>query len=698
MADLIEHNKCGNTHHTTVCDCDTDSTKRRQVREEDWRAVVERMFEGGGGFGSATPYGDPRWVTPVVLSGGFAAHRHAAALDKTSTDPRARNEYWVTAEGMGELSAMLDSGRYTLEHAENGVLLSVAWLMRQGRREDAAGILREIKPYMDKLAFFPTATETRLELSSETSVETVGGLLGTFEDRLRLSACAASKRFQRETAMRDAITVWLPIKWKLVALFLETIECEHVPDFARVSNGHLLRDSASGQPVHTTHPECPRHQGKRGCGWMLQTFPEGWLERAAALLAEIEAADAAAAEVPTPRHYGYTISKRTPPSVNGRVHGAKSSTALMIKVLTKCVREGPDSLGGLEVGNLRKIVAGLQARHGLPGSTEHDAWLAVVHAGLPKEKQYLKDIVKRLRMLNQNTGCDAATIEMLKEGMPPSVRSALDRLRIDTVGNLMDAGIITSGETLATAIWPLVSHAEAMAYDDPALRRLVYTSKKAFASRRSLLLTDLESQTRIDDLPWLRVLLATPVATDGTTRCNIAENILQEVVMQYVRHFPQTMFPNKPVQAFADLLKMADIDMMPVNEIASDIFEGRFSAKFAKSAEEAYSVIPVLYKRYFGMHTPEVCETLEDGCTTEAFTDLCYTMSGVKKPSWRMYMPPSEAGMVIEQMSILTTHNLYPLLLLAGFPFYQFDQRKACLLYTSPSPRDLSTSRMPSSA
>ena len=124
---------------------------------------------------------------------------------------------------------------------------------------------------------------------------------------------------------------------------------------------------------------------------------------------------------------------------------------------------------------------------------------------------------------------------------------------------------------------------------------------------------------------------------------------------------------------------MADIDMMPVNEIASDIFEGRFSAKFAKSAEEAYSVIPVLYKRYFGMHTPEVCETLEDGCTTEAFTDLCYTMSGVKKPSWRMYMPPSEAGMVIEQMSILTTHNLYPLLLLAGFPFYQFDQRKAVL-------------------
>ena len=37
-----------------------------------------------------------------------------------------------------------------------------------------------------------------------------------------------------------------------------------------------------------------------------------------------------------------------------------------------------------------------------------------------------------------------------------------------------------------------------------------------------------------------------------------------------------------------------------------------------------------------------------------------------------------------------------------GIPFYVMDLReefrKACLLYTSPSPRDLSTSRMPSSA
>ena len=34
----------------------------------------------------------------------------------------------------------------------------------------------------------------------------------------------------------------------------------------------------------------------------------------------------------------------------------------------------------------------------------------------------------------------------------------------------------------------------------------------------------------------------------------------------------------------------------------------------------------------------------------------------------------------------------------ARYPTFPYDINKACLLYTSPSPRDLSTSRMPSSA
>ena len=40
----------------------------------------------------------------------------------------------------------------------------------------------------------------------------------------------------------------------------------------------------------------------------------------------------------------------------------------------------------------------------------------------------------------------------------------------------------------------------------------------------------------------------------------------------------------------------------------------------------------------------------------------------------------------------------YKLEIIPGVEFSAFTQNKDCLLYTSPSPRDLSTSRMPSSA
>ena len=49
-------------------------------------------------------------------------------------------------------------------------------------------------------------------------------------------------------------------------------------------------------------------------------------------------------------------------------------------------------------------------------------------------------------------------------------------------------------------------------------------------------------------------------------------------------------------------------------------------------------------------------------------------------------------GSVDDGKSTLIGHILYDAKLIYA------DQEKACLLYTSPSPRDLSTSRMPSSA
>ena len=65
---------------------------------------------------------------------------------------------------------------------------------------------------------------------------------------------------------------------------------------------------------------------------------------------------------------------------------------------------------------------------------------------------------------------------------------------------------------------------------------------------------------------------------------------------------------------------------------------------------------------------------------------LVYEQAGCKKPVSRLWLSSMEDNAIREGFANLKPSTEYDAL-------YQ-----ACLLYTSPSPRDLSTSRMPSSA
>ena len=50
-------------------------------------------------------------------------------------------------------------------------------------------------------------------------------------------------------------------------------------------------------------------------------------------------------------------------------------------------------------------------------------------------------------------------------------------------------------------------------------------------------------------------------------------------------------------------------------------------------------------------------------------------------------------------MALLTVHTFPdPVLKQKALPVDEFDDKLSCLLYTSPSPRDVEESRMPSSA
>ena len=91
---------------------------------------------------------------------------------------------------------------------------------------------------------------------------------------------------------------------------------------------------------------------------------------------------------------------------------------------------------------------------------------------------------------------------------------------------------------------------------------------------------------------------------------------------------------------------------------------------------------------------PRLQKLIQDDKRVSRLIELSLKLEGLNRN-----VATHAAGVVIADKKLTETVPLYKdsasdLLL----PSTQFDMYSACLLYTSPSPRDLSTSRMPSSA
>ena len=83
------------------------------------------------------------------------------------------------------------------------------------------------------------------------------------------------------------------------------------------------------------------------------------------------------------------------------------------------------------------------------------------------------------------------------------------------------------------------------------------------------------------------------------------------------------------------------------------------------------------------------------------FSDPMADGPSIQAGSLRALKGGTKLGNVLEMAKTFRTHHPETPLILMGYynPIYIYGvERFICLLYTSPSPRDLSTSRMPSSA
>jgi hypothetical protein len=598
----------------------------------------------GGGF----PTGELLAEGPLLeheraLLARLGSPAEGAPLGAPEGALRARlNAYYLTEAGMGDLLAMLRSGRYRVGLPEEGALLAVAWLLADGGAEgaeEARAILDEIAPFFPRLRFYPLPHPRPLEASASVRVQDAGATVAQLE---------AVRERPVALRQREAAQVWAPLCDQLVQLFLETVDESGPP---------RVRLDPAGRPVRRANGSYEVEGG-----WPCQRYPDGWGARAGQLLAELESMRRTHQACRAPERAGRTLG--------------------LLRRLAQQCRERPQSLTGREVTHLRVLLAGATHKRGLPGSDRlrrlREGQLRQV--ARPSTRQLAEVLVERLRPLPPDGGLPSeeavqAVLAPPAGGrpFPTSLEMKVLRCWEAPLEGLLQRGVVTSGAALARLVPQFTAQSRAAAIDDPALRRLYGALYEAFRRRRSLLLLNLESQVRLQELPWVRPLEARRL--DAAGEREQARRLLQRVVRLTLGAFPQTILPNPLLREIGALADGAGLQLPLVEELAADIFMGEFGTKFLRAAQWAATRLEgTLYARYYDLPVARI-QALAGGAPARrgarispGFGDLCRERAqeqagagagsgaGAGTPGSRWSVASN--GTVIEQAQVLTTHNL----------------------------------------
>ncbi|MFD0399286.1 hypothetical protein ACFVHI_14555 [Kitasatospora sp. NPDC127121] len=622
----------------------TETRRSAEARVARWHAVLAGIADGRLTIGSRTPVaGLPAWVTPEVVRGGFATSAasaegplqpyecEAAALAGVAAERGALFAYCLTEPGLSRLYDLLDSGRYEAAVPEEAALLTVAWLVRAGDAAGALELVDVLEPFADRLRFTPRPSALPAPDSEAVHRRTVGDAVTTLTGRRPNAAVEAQ---------REALTVWQPFGDQLLAHWLETAEA----------------------------------------GRVLERTPDSaWLERGAMLLRRYD--ELAAAHTRCTKH-------RDPKENLGILRGALAETA------------AGRPLDARRLGLLRHAVASMVRRRGRPGSDRHTELRTrqAVQAAQPSHHDLAQLVLRRLSGLHQETGvADVAPLvadvsaheahtgnTRLPAGtpVPAAIRQVVEAALSAPLDTLVERGMVPSAEVLAELVPQLVAVTTSQSYPDETLRTLMAANYRAFRNRRSLLLSDLTGQVRVDELPWVRAVAGHRVGEDGRAPARTALHQLGELAVQA---FPGTLLPNPLVRELGVLARQAKLDAPFVEELAADIFTGTFTPKYLAAARAAAELLSgTLYERYYAIDyaavhdlaTAEAGEAYKAGKAGKAgkapargrrprsspgFTELCAQRAEVSG-GWSV----ASNGKIIEQAQILTTHNLATLVTRVG--------------------------------
>jgi hypothetical protein len=642
---------------TAAAHADPTLQERAAARAKSFLSLLQNLASGALRVGQRQPFADtPTWVTPEVMRGGFASGEHAAGgelraheaelakgIGATPASSRdVLNGHYLTREGLAKLGELLTLGNYRIDVPEEGALLTVRWLIDRHEYETAATLIETIEPFFDRLRFYPRPAEPSL---AEPTVGIEAPVLARSAHSLAegLRKKEPSKSVEM---MREHYEVWAPLTDAIVTLVLETVDGE--PPRFEVEGPE--RSIAGGMPF--------------------TRMPHDFEARRAALLADV-----AAARV---RHRRCQRVHRDS-EVLGMLTGALQALPCL---------EGGDRLR--LAARVRHRLAGFVAAHGMPGSDSHRTLRRSQVAG-PSHGRIARVLAERLTALAQpGEGLAredaAAAIQPIKTaeqretvppgtGIPKHLAARLAAAEEAPLASLLERGAVGSGEVLAMLLPQLTGPALATRFADAPARTLYAASYRAFRQRRSLLLLWLQHQVRFSELPWIAAL----ESCSDANPLPAVEETLRQLAAFAITAFPETITPNKLVSELAALAKVArpqsisgqtsaDEDAFPwlplVEEVASDIFMGTFSAKYLRAAQVAATLFRSLpggslYSRYYGLDGERILamnrlEAKWGVQTCPDFDAYCLELAALP-PSGN---PRARNGAMIEQAAILTTHNL----------------------------------------
>lgn len=600
---------------------DPATRARADARASAWVEVLQGMASGRLRIGSRTPVrGLPAWVTPQVVRGGFATGRATAGGPLEDYEREWADQvgvghsrallfgYFLTDPGLAALNQLLTTRTYEAIVAEEVALLTVAWLLRAGDRAAALELLEELAPFADRLRFAPRPSigaglpPDYLFLWSASQVKT------------RLDNKRASPPVE---AQREALAVWNPLADRFLALWWSTrddrgvVGTSFAVDWVKAALS-LLQEYDALKRVHT---RSGKHRNPKQNLWVLVAATRGQLE-------------------------GWRDDRLT-----GRLRVAVAD------MVAKRGTPGSESLQQLR--RVQAEVAAAPAHRELARLAASRLAAARGDEGLLDPSAYGHPVTKDE---SQRSGVWSGT------AMPRSVTASIARAQAAPLQDLVAAGAVPSAEVLASLIPSVTAATVSATYPDSDLGALMAAGYLAFRRRRSLLLLDLQKQVQFTELPWVDAVAAhgQPRRPDDTLQ------VVRQIGGMALDAFPGTILPNPLVRELNQLLTSAGLRAQLTEEVAADIFMGRFSDKFLRSARDASRLLTgTVYADYYDLDPAQLEHLQPDRRPllwflprrrpqADTFTELCVRRAHSPGRSWSV----ANNGTILEQAQILTTHNL----------------------------------------